>query len=297
MSPGAARSASSPPTSPSTSRSRSRPPAQPRATTSSGTEGPSTSPAPGPGTGRSPTSTPAFRATTRGRAGCSTTRPDGRTRRGGAAGFAIVDSEHFGRGHVQNTFLTSRTLDLTGRTAPTVEFAQDLHPAVNSTATVDLSVDGGRTWATVWNDAGFPGSPGPHRQVVPLPQASGKATVKIRFHYLGQWSGWWAIDDVFIGSRTCAPVPGALLTGQVTDAGTRDGLVGAAITGEPGLKATTTATPDDPALDDGIYWLFSPATGQRRFTAALDGYTPSTRPVDLAPKQATRLDFVLTSAP
>ncbi|WP_053174437.1 S8 family serine peptidase [Nonomuraea sp. SBT364] len=123
---------------------------------------------------------------------------------GGDGGFAIVDSLKSGKGHIQNSYLTSPAYDLTGRGRATLEFAHDLEPAVNSTTSVDLSLDGGRTWKTVWSVKGYPGAPGPATQVIPVPQASGQADVKFRLHYLGQHSGWWAVDDVFIGDRTCA---------------------------------------------------------------------------------------------
>ncbi|MFF0246965.1 S8 family serine peptidase [Streptosporangium sandarakinum] len=124
---------------------------------------------------------------------------------GGKGGFAIVDSLHSGKGHLQDTYLTSPSYNLTGRTTATLEFAHDLKPAVNSTTGVDLSVDGGRTWKTVWSAKGFPGAPGPAVHVVPLAAANGQADVKVRLHYRGQLSGWWAVDDLFIGDRACRP--------------------------------------------------------------------------------------------
>ncbi|MER6514055.1 hypothetical protein ABT158_45075 [Nonomuraea sp. NPDC001636] len=36
-----------------------------------------------------------------------------------------------------------------------------------------------------------------------LPQAIGRNAVRVRFTFLGQLSGWWGIDDVFLGHRTC----------------------------------------------------------------------------------------------
>jgi subtilisin family serine protease len=122
---------------------------------------------------------------------------------GGDGGFAIVDSLKSGKGHIQHTYLTSPVFNLTGRSKATLEFAHDLEPAVNSTASVDLSLDGGRTWKTVWSGKGDPGAPGPATQVIPIPQASGQGSVTFRLHYLGQHSGWWAVDDLFVGDRTC----------------------------------------------------------------------------------------------
>ncbi|MFI6516991.1 S8 family serine peptidase [Spirillospora sp. NPDC050679] len=126
-------------------------------------------------------------------------------RTGGSGGFAIVDSRNSGAGHLQNTYLTSPRYDLSARSKATIEFAHDLEPAVNSTTGVDLSVDGGRTWTTVWSAKGFPGAAGPATKVIPVPQAAGKPDVRYRLYYRGQSSGWWAVDDAFVGDRTCTP--------------------------------------------------------------------------------------------
>jgi hypothetical protein len=80
---------------------------------------------------------------------------------GGSGSFAIVDSDYAGQHHVQDTYLTSPTYDLTARTTPAVQFGNDLAPAVNSTATVDVSTDNGATWSTVWRKAGYPAARGP----------------------------------------------------------------------------------------------------------------------------------------
>ena len=89
------------------------------------------------------------------------TDPGGRTNRtGGGGGFAIVDSDHLGQHHVQDTYLTSPVTDLSGRENAAVEFDTDLVPAINSTATLELSVDGGQTWSTIWRRAKFPGAVG-----------------------------------------------------------------------------------------------------------------------------------------
>src|SRR5262249_54154723 len=100
---------------------------------------------------------------------------------GGAGAFAIVDSAHQGTTHYQDTDLISPSLSL-GKT-PAVQFGTDLVGATNSTATVDLSVNGGKTWANVWTNAGATGDPGPATVVVPLPAAAGKNNVRVRFGY------------------------------------------------------------------------------------------------------------------
>jgi hypothetical protein len=125
---------------------------------------------------------------------------------GGTGGFAIVDSDHSGALHVQDTVLTGPVTDMSTVDNPTIRFSSDLVPAVNSTAAVDVSVDGGTTWHTVWSSTGMHGPHGTAMVVVPVPAAVHQHAVAFRFHYTGSWSKWWEVDDVFVGSRTCQAV-------------------------------------------------------------------------------------------
>jgi hypothetical protein len=218
---------------------------------------------------------------------------------GGSGNFAIVDSDHDGPHHYQDTTLTTPAADLSGDTSPVLQFATDLQPAVNSEAAVQVSVDGGRNWATVWDEASFPGAPGPQTVVLPLPSAVGQPGVRVRFRYEGEWSQYWEIDDVFIGNRVCAPMAGGLLLGRVTSAATGEALNGASITSvaSPGDHAVTMATPGDDATGGGVYWLLATATGAQQFTVAMNGYTTQTGSATIAPSQVTTLNVALTPAP
>lgn len=130
-----------------------------------------------------------------------------------------------------------------------------------------------------------------------MSQAAGRRDVRVRFHYLGSWSQWWQVDDVFVGGRTCAPVAGGLVTGQVADE-TGAGVTGADVAGvsKPDEHTSTFATPDDPNLGDGAYWLFSTATGQQSFTASKPGHTSHTTTTTVVADQAAKLDFTLPSS-
>jgi hypothetical protein len=216
---------------------------------------------------------------------------------GGSGGFAIVDSDHDGQFHYQDTELTSPVMNFTGDHSPAVVFGTDLQPAVNSTATVDYSTDGGRTWANAWTAKGFPGDPGPATQAVLLPGAAGKSQVRVRFGYTGQWSQYWEIDNVFVGNRVCTQQTGALLTGRVTDTSgnaINDATV-ASVT-NPAETATTIATPGDSAINGGLYDLFVTETGSQQFTTSATGYTSSTQSATLTAGQVSALDFTLTAA-
>ncbi|SEG53921.1 Kelch motif-containing protein [Actinacidiphila yanglinensis] len=194
---------------------------------------------------------------------------------GGDGGFAIVDSDHTGQGLNQDSSLVSPSFDLSGDSSPEIGFDTDYKSFSNSTADVDISADGGTTWTTVWEQ----GSTAANGHVdLPLTDYAGKSDVKVRFHYTGSWAYWWELDNVFVGQRSYDPVTGGLVVGNVTDANTGNGVNGSTLTSTdaPGDHTTTVATPDDPNVGDGFYWLFSHKTGKHALTAAASHYTTAT---------------------
>ncbi|MEW1862582.1 carboxypeptidase regulatory-like domain-containing protein [Streptomyces sp. NPDC088194] len=194
---------------------------------------------------------------------------------GGDGGFAIVDSDHIGQGASQDTSLVSPSFDLSSATGPLLSFDTDYKSYTGSVADVDVSTDGGSTWSTVWNKTTT--AVNGHVEV-PLTDYAGKSDVKVRFHYTGDWAYWWELDNVFVGQRSYNPVAGGIVVGNVTDANTGDGVNGATVTSgdAPDDHTTTVATPDDPNVGDGFYWLFSHKTGKHPLTAAASHYTSAT---------------------
>jgi hypothetical protein len=217
---------------------------------------------------------------------------------GGTGGFAVVDSAHDGPLHYQDTYLTSPAASLSGDKNPALQFATDLVPAVNSTATAQLSTDAGRTWRTVWVSTGFPGARGPAEVVVPLPQSVRKGSVRVRFGYLGEWSQYWEVDNVFLGDRECVRQAGALLTGRVTRAASGAAINGAVVASltHPAQHAVTVATPGDSAIGGGLYWLFTTATGAQKFGASMTGYLKVIKAVHVSAGNVLTLDFALPAA-
>ena len=212
---------------------------------------------------------------------------------GGEGPFAISDSDFWGSGGEQDTSLVTPVFDMSDDGSPVVGFKQDYNN-LGDVADVDVSVDGGATWETVLHQT--TDVRGPNQQFIALPQAAGEPEVQIRFHhYEADYDWWWEVDDVFAGNRTCAPVDGGLVVGNVFDRNTGDGVNGATVTSldAPEESTQTTATPDDPALADGFYWMFSTLTGNRRFQASATNYGTQTRRVDVEPDWATRANFRL----
>lgn len=67
---------------------------------------------------------------------------------------------------------------------------------------------------------------------------------------------------------------GGLTAGVVQDARTRTGVNGAVVAeaGSPNTRTVTVATPEDPAVGDGLFTLFSPASGARTLWVTASGY-------------------------
>ncbi|MGC4806440.1 S8 family serine peptidase [Micromonospora sp. DT233] len=216
---------------------------------------------------------------------------------GGTGNFAIIDSDDYGSGGRQDTSLVSPVVDLSDVATPVIRFNQDYNWLNSDRADVDLSVDGGTTWANVLRQAAD--VRGPRATEVPIPQAAGKSEVQVRFHYYeASWEWWWQVDNVLIGSEvTCEPINGGLVVGHVKDKNDNGYVNGATVTSndKPGTTATTVATPDDTELPDGFFWLFSQQTGKHKFTARAAGYVNQTKQVDVQTDWATAVTFQLAA--
>jgi N-acetylneuraminic acid mutarotase len=208
---------------------------------------------------------------------------------GDTGNFAIVDSGLYGYG-VQDTTLTTPDVDLSGVSAPRIGFDTDYVVMFNwSSLDVSVSVDGGSTWTNVWRHF-FPNLNG--HVDIPIPQAAGKSSVKVQFSYYGHWHGWWELDNVFVGARSCDPIAGGLVDGVVRDANTGDGLAAATVTA--GTTTTTSiASPDDPELPDGFYSLFSASAGETALTVSDRNYAPAQGVVRVAAQGAVTKDWTL----
>ncbi len=113
--------------------------------------------------------------------------------------------------------------------------------------------------------------------------------------FIYDYPGWY-VDDVTVATNACTQVSGGMIVGTVTDANTGAALVGATVTGvaHPADTATSVATPDDPNLPDGVYRLFSSATGTLAFDGAkAGGYGTQQISVGVLADQVVAQDFQL----
>ncbi|MFJ4844670.1 carboxypeptidase regulatory-like domain-containing protein [Streptomyces sp. NPDC088733] len=218
--------------------------------------------------------------------------PGGRgNQTGGEGAFAVADNPTIGSPY--DTQLISPSFDLSGASDPELAFDAMYWVSDSKAISVDASSDDGATWKSLWTaPAGFTEHA---RAEIPLTGFAGERDVRVRFHFVTQFAWWWGVDDVFVGERDYAATPGGLVTGTVSDANTGEGLVGSevAVKDVPGARTTTVATPEDPALGDGLYLMFSPALGKHEVGAASPRYTELTKTVGIAADSAVSASYKL----
>jgi N-acetylneuraminic acid mutarotase len=215
---------------------------------------------------------------------------------GGTGNFAIADSDHAGTGTTTDTSLITPVLDFSAVPAPQLAFNSDFRDVGSEDFTdVDASLDGGKTWTNLYHQVDS--RRGPTVETVPITSLGGKAAVQLRFHYFGTWDWWWQVDNVQVVNRTCVPVPGGLVTGFTTDKNTGAALNGVTVTHEetPSETAVSAATPNDPTIPDGFYWLFTASSGSQTFTADKRPYTPANKAVTVVADGTVQADFALTA--
>jgi len=143
---------------------------------------------------------------------------------GGVDNFAIVDSDNYGIGGIQDTELIVPPFDFSGATIVSLTFKTDFRWYDTSKADVDISSDGGTIWTTVWQKTSD--YRGAATETVDISTAAaGHANVLVRFHYYdadNDW--WWQVDDVEITECT-VPVTPLGITGQKFNDANGDGLI------------------------------------------------------------------------
>ena len=178
----------------------------------------------------------------------------------------------------ENSTLTSPLIDLSAFAGqgPILSWWQWLQTeSLWDYAYVDVSANGGSTWATVYGPVSGTIDSVWTKHNVTLGPSYAVSGFRVRFRlvadFIYDYPGWY-VDDVAVAIG-CNPVPGGMVVGSVADANTGNGLVGATVTSvaQPTETTTTVSTPADPSVPDGFYQLFSSATGTVAFDAARSG--------------------------
>ena len=208
---------------------------------------------------------------------------------GVSGNFADADSDNCGLQDM-DTELISPPFDASPYEAILAEFSYNQMTLFGDDA-ADVDLFDGTNWNTIWT---APDNTGGR---VRAGGSSSAADTRVRFHYHDAfWYWWWQVDEVRISGATCVPLAGGgLVVGNVYDRDTGDGLNGAKVTSVHHVTDTTTtwATPDDAAVDDGFYTLFSSLTGDHPFEASAPGYITNVQTPTIVASAVATQDFSL----
>ncbi len=215
----------------------------------------------------------------------------------GAAATAYAGKEHY---VAFDTSLVSPEIpmsDLPGQ--PVLTYKANYQTYKYDVLDLDISLDGG-PWKNVlrWKDAhGTIAKVGGGEDVrVELAPyiAQGTKHIQLRWHYYVPGMAffyWYAqVDDVAIGS--CQTRPGGLVFGQVQDANTDEGIVGAKIKADKDHLTAAITNPDDPDFPEAGYLLFVPA-GKHTLTVMDRNYVDAAADVTVQKDAIKRQDFTL----
>lgn len=185
----------------------------------------------------------------------------------------------------------------------------------NDRVQVQYSTNGGTTWTNIGTTIPrYTGSVGWAQHEVVMTGVSG-ASVLIGLNGISAYGNDIHIDDVefLIGAAppapvvlnptdfSCPPVAGGVVAGFVNDGNDlMHYLNGAKVENDLGAETLTWATPDDPAVNDGFYWMFTPVPpfegpSTRTFTASASGFAAQSKDLIVTPNAVSRLDFTLES--
>ncbi|MER6538884.1 kelch repeat-containing protein [Streptomyces sp900105755] len=206
----------------------------------------------------------------------------------GSGGFAQADSFDFG-GKRQDSSLVSPVYDFSDYTRPRISFDMAYYASATQTGTVDITTDGGATWSNLRT---YTAVSQPGHIDIPIAAYAGAKAVQVRLRFVAANDDYWEVDNLFVGDRPIAPASGGLVAGVVTDANTGAGIVNAAVRNADGAgqSALSVATPNDPRLGDGFYWLFSDTAARRSFTVTKSRFVTGTKAARVLPDGVTESD-------
>ena len=118
--------------------------------------------------------------------------------------FALIDSDQEGQSGTQDSYLKFLgSIDCSAHSGVRLQFETYLYQ-YHETREVLVSNDGGANWDVYPVLTGFgsnTSSSNPYHEVVDISAtAAGHVNVKVKFHYVGAWDWFWAIDDVMFTS-------------------------------------------------------------------------------------------------
>jgi hypothetical protein len=117
--------------------------------------------------------------------------------------------------------------------------------------------------------------------------------VRVGLQGISAYGTHLAVDDLAVS--TCTSLPGGLVFGT-TYAGTTANALAGVVVSSAGQTATSTATPEDPAVADAFYLFWLPA-GSQNITAVAAGRSPLQQSVTVVDRTTQKQDFILEPLP
>jgi len=197
-----------------------------------------------------------------------------------ANGFAIFDSDWYGSGGgPENCDLISPVIDCSAFSQVLFSFEHYFQAGFGGAAEVFVSNDNGATWISLasWSATSTGNA---DKEVFDISAyAAGQSQVMVKFNWTGDYSWYWAVDDVIISGP-----------------GTIAGTVTVASSGSPLENAMVIAGADTAYTDaSGNYTLTVPG-GIYDVTVEKTGYNPQTAEfVVVIPGRTRTLDFAMTA--
>ncbi|WP_283564561.1 M43 family zinc metalloprotease [Hymenobacter sp. H14-R3] len=167
--------------------------------------------------------------------------------------FALANSDVGGVGSSTNTTLTSPVFSTTGYSSLQVVFQHYYRNDPGDQATVEVSTNGGTSWATVatyFADQGTAAAPA--LATLDLGAYLNQPRVQLRWHYAASWGYFWALDNVVVTGTPATytyawslvsgdGLPAATTTPTLTVTPTQSSVYRLTL-GAPGLACTASDT-------------------------------------------------------
>jgi hypothetical protein len=212
-----------------------------------------------------------------------------------ANGFAIFDSDDLGNdGLAENADLISPAFDCSGLTAVKLSFEHYFEAGFGGSAEVFVSGDNGTNWTSLqaWSATSTANAEAAEYNISAI--AAGHSQVKIKWRWIGDYSWYWAVDDILVfapethdltvtnitpkgfllSGSTVAPVVTVENVGATAEASYSVTLKDGAAYNQT-VNVSTSIAPD--STYDVTFPNWTPADGDNTLTAfvtvALDGNT------------------------
>jgi hypothetical protein len=160
--------------------------------------------------------------------------------------FALANSDIGGANSKTHTTLVSPVFSTVGYSTLQVAFQQYYRNDPGDLATVEISTNGGATWAPVATYLDGQGtSSRPASSIINLNAYVSQPSVQLRWHYIATWAYFWAIDNVAV---TGTPAPFTYAWSLVSGNGLPTATTGPTLTVSPTVGSIYRVTVSSPSF-------------------------------------------------